>query len=347
MQTRDFVVMLMGETPWTEVEALFLRSLALHRKVLPPDDPATLRLIYSLGLAYNWHLQPDKAESLLVEALETARDRARHEPGGGNLPSTSGLTIVLAYCYRGLNQPEKAEPLALQAVVQRSSTLGKDHPLTLSSVCILSSIHVMQQQFDKAKPLTEEVLALSRRLPLEKDVFAALNLSMLGWFYLEQDDIARADTLCDLAWQTIGLNPAANPVNNPLIIAHLGAVRLAQENYAEATTLLEEALRLAEKRGLHTGWRFYVTSLLGASLSGQKKYDDAEPRLRQGYEGLVQQQASMPPYLNAPRRIAESLERLVHLYDAWGKPAQAAGWKQKLATFQQANQADGKKPKQP
>ncbi len=43
----------------------------------------------------------------------------------------------------------------------------------------------------------------------------------------------------------------------------------------------------------------------------------------------------MPVYLNPSRRITESLERLVELYDAWGKPTQFAEWKKKLAGFQQ------------
>ena len=88
-------------------------------------------------------------------------------------------------------------------------------------------------------------------------------------------------------------------------------------------------------------------SLLGASLSGQKKYADAEPLLLESCQGLQQRQASLAPHLNAPRRITESLERLVQLYDAWGKPAQAAEWKQKLAAFQQANKAVEKKGAQP
>ena len=46
------------------------------------------------------------------------------------------MTIVLAYCYRGLDQPERAETLALQAVDQRRRTLGTNHPLTMSSVCV-------------------------------------------------------------------------------------------------------------------------------------------------------------------------------------------------------------------
>ena len=82
-------------------------------------------------------------------------------------------------------------------------------------------------------------------------------------------------------------------------------------------------------------------------LVGQENYADAQPFLLQGYEGLQQRQASLPPYLNAPRRITESLERLVQLYHAWGKPAQAAEWKQKLAAFQQAAKAAEKKGAQP
>jgi tetratricopeptide (TPR) repeat protein/tRNA A-37 threonylcarbamoyl transferase component Bud32 len=342
MQTRAFVVMLLAETPWTEVEALFLRTLALHREVLGPDDPGTLRLIYSFSLGYIYHQQPAKAEPLLMDAL----DRARHALGEKH-PTTSGLTTLLAVDYLMLNQLEKAETLALQAVELRRSTLGEDHPLTMSSVCTLAYVYVAQQQFDQARPLTEQVLNLSRRLPLEKSVFSAGNLSTLGWFYLEQGDVAQADILCDLALQAVRRNPAFNPVGTPQIIANLGAVRLAQQKYVEAETLLREGLRLSEKQDLDAGTRFVGMNLLGASLAGQKEYSEAEPLLVQGCQGLQQRQASMPPFLNATRRITESLERLVQLYDAWGKPAQAAEWKQKLAAFQQTTKAAETKGPQP
>ena len=54
---------------------------------------------------------------------------------------------------------------------------------------------------------------------------------------------------------------------------------------------------------------------------GQKNYAEAEPLLLQSYQGLQQRQASLPPILNAPRRITEALERLVQLYDAWASPS--------------------------
>ena len=46
-----------------------------------------------------------------------------------------------------------------------------------------------------------------------------------------------------------------------------------------------------------------------------------------------------PPYFNPTRRVKESLERLVQLYEAWGKPAQAAEWKMKLDEFRQTTKA--------
>ncbi|MBM3836298.1 MAG: hypothetical protein FJ403_24190 [Verrucomicrobia bacterium] len=78
-------------------------------------------------------------------------------------------------------------------------------------------------------------------------------------------------------------------------------------------------------------------SQLGASLSGQAKYAEAEPLLLQGCEGLIRRQASMTPFLNPTRRITEAHEWLVQLYEAWGKSAQASEWKKKLAELKGAN----------
>jgi tetratricopeptide (TPR) repeat protein len=331
MQTRAFVLMLLGETPWAEVEALFFRTLALHREVLGPDDPGTLRLIYGIGLGYQYHFKADKAERLLADALERARRVL-----GEERPITGGLMVVMSSNYRQLNQPEKAKPLALRVLELRRSTLGTNHPLTLSAIANLATVYVMQQQFDEARPLVEQILNLSQRIPLEKSAFLGANLTVLGWNYLQQGDVAQADTLCDLAFQAMRRNPTFNPLVNSWITIYLGAVRLAQQHYAEATTLLREGLRLTEKHDVDAGLQFYAMNLLGASLTGQKDYAEAEPFLLESCKGLQQHQTSFPPSLNAPRRIKESLERLVQLYEAWGKPAKAAEWKEKLAAFQQA-----------
>jgi hypothetical protein len=68
--------------------------------------------------------------------------------------------------------------------------------------------------------------------------------------------------------------------------------------------------------------------MLGGALNGQKKRAEAEPLMVQGYEGMKQRAAQIP--LNGKPRLAEALERLVQLYDAWGKPDKAARWRSEL-----------------
>jgi hypothetical protein len=60
---------------------------------------------------------------------------------------------------------------------------------------------------------------------------------------------------------------------------------------------------------------------------GQKKPDDAEPLLRQGYEGMEKHELKIPK--RDKERLTQALERLVQLYDSWGKPDKAAAWRQK------------------
>ena len=59
----------------------------------------------------------------------------------------------------------------------------------------------------------------------------------------------------------------------------------------------------------------------GDSLLGQKKYAEAEPLLLSGYEGMKAREARLP----ASRKfhLAEACERIVRLYEAWGKTDEA------------------------
>src|SRR5436190_1881316 len=102
MQTQAFIVMALADKPWSEVEGLFTQTLALHREVLGPDDPGTLRLMMGLSMGSLEHQQAGKVESLLVDAL----DRSRRVLGEKH-PITTGLITMLAANYRTLRQFDK------------------------------------------------------------------------------------------------------------------------------------------------------------------------------------------------------------------------------------------------
>jgi hypothetical protein len=103
---------------------------------------------------------------------------------------------------------------------------------------------------------------------------------------------------------------------------------IQQSQWAEAETILRECLAIRAKTQPDDWSTFSTRSVLGGCLLGQKKYAEAEPLILAGYEGLKAREAQIP----APSkpRLAEAAERVVRLYEAWGKPEQAAAWKARL-----------------
>jgi hypothetical protein len=92
--------------------------------------------------------------------------------------------------------------------------------------------------------------------------------------------------------------------------------------------VLRECLAIREKK-LPDDWlRFNTMSLLGGALLGQGRYDEAEPLITHGYEGMEVRAAKIPA-LSKPR-LAEAAVRVVRLYEAWGKPEKAGAWKARL-----------------
>jgi hypothetical protein len=91
---------------------------------------------------------------------------------------------------------------------------------------------------------------------------------------------------------------------------------------------MRESLAIFEKVG-PDGWpRFNSMSLLGGVLAGQGRYAEAEPLVVGGYEGLRARAAKL--LADKKSHLAEAAARVVRLYEAWGKPEQAAVWKSKL-----------------
>ena len=68
--------------------------------------------------------------------------------------------------------------------------------------------------------------------------------------------------------------------------------------------------------------------MLGGSLLSQNKYAEAEPLILAGHEGLKAREAKIRP-IGKPR-LPEAAQRVVKLYEAWGKRDQADEWRKKL-----------------
>ena len=69
--------------------------------------------------------------------------------------------------------------------------------------------------------------------------------------------------------------------------------------------------------------------MLGGALLGQKKYAEAEPLLKSGYEGMKQRAEKITP--EGQVRLPEALDRLIELAEATGKAEDAKKWKDEKA----------------
>jgi hypothetical protein len=99
---------------------------------------------------------------------------------------------------------------------------------------------------------------------------------------------------------------------------------LQYRQFAAAEVFLRECAAIRERK-LPGDWStFNSIAMLGSALLGQKKLAEAEPLLLEGYQGLKDREAAIPP--QGKIRVKEALYRLVALYVAWEKPAEAAKW---------------------
>jgi tetratricopeptide (TPR) repeat protein len=181
----------------------------------------------------------------------------------------------------------------------------------------------------QAIALFQTALQTERSVLGEEHDLTLTTMKGLADAYRSQSKFAQADALYTSA---LGVRRRVSGAQHPATVntlAALGQARLLAGKHGEAESILREALQGYEKAGLETWERYQCQSMLGASLVGQKKLQEAEPLLVAGYDGLIARRAAIPAESRPVLRTAG--ERIVRLYSDWGKPDKASEWKAKVA----------------
>ena len=121
---------------------------------------------------------------------------------------------------------------------------------------------------------------------------------------------------------------------------NLARLFMEERKYKQAEMLLRESLAGWEEtapdkmsrptEAQYWRWkRYHTQSLLGASLTGQMNYGEAEALLLSGYEGLLRERNAPNPRVSSDD-VEQAAVCVVRLYQEWGKPEQAAAWTLKL-----------------
>jgi eukaryotic-like serine/threonine-protein kinase len=298
---------------------LYEEALRGRRAILGADHPDTLFSMNNLASAYREVGRFPEAGPLYEETL-----RRRRATLGSDHPDTLLSMNNLANFYRELGQFPESIALQAEALRRQEARLGPDHPDTLLSMSNLGVAYKDAGRLTEALPILQETLK-RRQAKLGPDHPETLvSMSNLAGAYQAAGRIADALPLYE---EALKRRQVTRGLDHPQTLRSINLLARAYlvDRPALAEPLLRPAIAVYEKK-LPDDWRRFETEyLLGASLLGQKKYADAEPWLLRGMDGLKARAAKIPA---ASRKVLpEARDRIILLYEAWGKKEKAAEWR--------------------
>jgi eukaryotic-like serine/threonine-protein kinase len=306
---------------YSEAELLQIEALEIGRKLNGDEHPSTLINMQNLAGIYYSQNKYSEAEPLFEKVLEISR-RVLGDEHDDTLNAASNL----ARTYWAEGKYAASESLFLKTLEVARRVLGEDHRRTVYVMSNLADTYTVQGKYGMAESVASRAADISARV-LGREHPATLDaLSNLADVYRSQGKLTDADTLYIRIRE---VHRRGRDAEDEYTLCKLGQLRLQQRKYADAETFLRDAVNVFEKASSNSWSRYHCQSLLGGTMTEQKRFPDAEPLLISGYEGILERQATIvaPDLFN----LDEAGERIVKLYQDWGKPDKAAEWKQKLA----------------
>jgi serine/threonine protein kinase/Tfp pilus assembly protein PilF len=305
---------------YAQAKELFGQALAIERRVLGEGHEQMLLTLNNLGAVLWGQGAYDEAEPIFREVLAATRKQGSQDE---NLAmALNNLASLLSV--RGRH--DEAEPLLREAVTIWRKVHGDEHPTVAAGLSNLADMLASQGRYVEAEPVMREVLAMDRRLLGAEHPDVATDLHNLASLLARQDKGAEAEPLYReaLAIRRGKLGHEHPDVAYPLL--GLASLLIDGGRAAEAEGLLIECLKIRRDQLPRGDWRTALTeNILGRCLTLQKRLVEAEPYLLQSYPVILASPAASAQY----RR--DALANVVGLYEAWGRPEQAARYRAELA----------------
>jgi hypothetical protein len=146
----------------------------------------------------------------------------------------------------------------------------------------------------------------------------------LGEIYCDANRFDKGLPLIEGVHQKRHPEPDSAWVRTVLLKAYVQA-----EKPDKATELVQERVKDAREALPADSQELAAELIVIAKWAGEAKaYADAERLFLEGYQGLKRGESQNPN--TGAQRTQDALQSLIQLYDAWGKPEEAAKWRLKL-----------------
>jgi tetratricopeptide (TPR) repeat protein len=300
----------------------------------------------------------DEAEAERIYRAAAEQQRRFFRPGD---PRTAATFVRLGGLLRHMGRLDDAEPVLREALAAQRAAYGDVHPRVASAVRNLASLRRDQGALDDADTLYAEALAIRRRLYGNDHADVAVTLNSYGILLRRKGDhqralaafaeavailervyqgkphpnlsrgtynmatelraLGRVDEAIARLRETIQIERQVVRADDPVRafpLVDLAAIYLTQGRGREAEPLLREAVAIRRRAGDDATDLGQALSDLGACLTMLARYPAADSALAEGYEVLLSAEGADDERTRAAR------DRLIALYEAWGKPERAA-----------------------
>jgi len=302
---------------------LFEECLKLRTAKLGMDHASTLACMNCLALAYEKTGKRDRAITMYQEVLRRCRSTV-----GPSHPTARATFNNLAVAYGRLGRFEEGVEMLEELYNQEKEILGPEHPDTLRTMCNLGAAYSHVGQLERAIPLCEDSLKGHRTVRGPEHPVTLIVMNNLVGMY---SDAGKHDDAIRLGQELVAIRRAKRPPNDAALgdaLTRLGRCLLSAGRAAEAEPLLRESLDIRERKEREAWQTFMTKSLLGDSLVALKKYEQAEPLLKDGYNGMKERESKMQ--VVERRRLTEAAAALVRFYELTDQAEAACNWRNTL-----------------
>ncbi|MCH9651541.1 MAG: serine/threonine-protein kinase [Deltaproteobacteria bacterium] len=334
----------------------FTKALAIHGEVYEADHPELATVRHNLAASYYGQGQLEEAEKLVRQAVESRR-RAL----GERHPNVADSLNLLGQIRLQQGDLPGAKELLEEALGMWTGLLGGDFVKIGAARNNLSIVLRTQGDLEGAEEHLREALRIYQRTFGQDHVQVATVISNLALVHKMKGDMGAAREGYETSLEIfVGLLGNAHPTvatvshNLAVVLEELGEPEAAEPRFRQALEALEESLAPqhqsfgvmrknlassllaqgksveaeqelrtvlvifeANEMGSVAGPVLHARGLLAESLVHQDRFPEAETLLLESYDEMSQS------FGQDDTNLAKSRERLVGLYEAWGKPQKA------------------------
>jgi len=197
----------------------------------------------------------------------------------------ASIRETLAWTYRHIGEPNKAEQYFLRAIEIYQQHHGEEHPDTLRATGNIGWVYEDQGRYHDMERLWTKNLQIRQRVSGVEQQVGTMNALAVTFYYLGR--YKEAESLFEKALQLIRSELRGEDVwLLPWFGCNLARVYTAQGRYEEAEQLFVETFKTAEWPEEHISAKFMYTSALADTYREQGRYADAERLFTQAVEAL-------------------------------------------------------------